>query len=158
MCHQVSTCSNLWLNNSSNRSQECQSVSLCLWQSALQLTQRISEQNSIIHCRAHSEPSSGTLRPRRPFTPCLKYFIFVGKFVDRSLPPTPPPEKVNPQSHSIWDSDTAKVSLLPATSNNNDKNSLSSLSLKEDLQNNPWYKSCDRKKAEQMLLKCKYSS
>ena len=84
------------------------------------------------------------------------YLVFVGKFVDRSLPPTPPPEKVNPQSHSIWDSDTAKVSLLPATSNNNNKNSLSPLSLKESLKTHPWYKSCDRKKAEQMLLKCKY--
>ena len=80
-----------------------------------------------------------------------------GKFIDRSLPPTPPPEIDIPKSHSIWDSDTAKVSLLSATSNNNnDKISLSSLSIKEDLKIQPWYKSWDRKKAEQMLLKCKY--
>ena len=106
---------------------------------------------------AYSEPSSGTLRLKAPFSPTKNmYFVFVGKFVDRSLPPTPPPEKVNPQSHSIWDSDTAKVSLLPATSNNNNKNSLSPMSLKEGLKTQPWYKSCDRKKAEQMLLKCKY--
>ena len=85
------------------------------------------------------------------------FSVFIqGKFVDRSLPPTPPPEIVSPKSHSIWDCDTAKVSLLPETSNNNHKSSLPSLSIKEDLQMQPWYKSCDRKKAEQMLVKCEY--
>ena len=60
-------------------------------------------------------------------------------------------------THSIWDPATANVSLVFTKGNNNNESSLSSLSLKENLKLQPWYKSCDRKMAEQMLLKCKYN-
>ena len=103
---------------------------------------------SIVTKNSSADSKSSTKDEKVPLSP--------GKFIDRSLPPTPPPEIDIPKSHSIWDSDTAKVSLLSASSNNNNKISLSSLSLKEDLKIQPWYKSWDRKKAEQMLLKCKY--
>jgi len=100
----------------------------------------------IVTKNSSAESKSSTKAADVPLSP--------GKFIDRSLPPTPSPEIDIPKSHSIWDSDTAKVSLLSATSNNNnDKISLSSLSLKEELKIQPWYKSWDRKKAEQMLLK-----
>ena len=120
--------------------------------SSLKSSSKIMKNNisySIVTKNSSAESKSSTKATDVPLSP--------GKFIDRSLPPTPPPEIDIPKSHSIWDSDTAKVSLLSATSNNNnDKISLSSLSLKEDLKIQPWYKSWDRKKAEQMLLKCKY--
>ena len=73
-----------------------------------------------------------------------------GKFLDRSLPPTPPPEPTEPRS-TIWDSSVANVSLVNIK-NNNIK---SSTKVTEELKTYPWYRACDRKQAETLLRKCK---
>ena len=72
-----------------------------------------------------------------------------GKFLDRSLPPTPPPEH-EPRS-TIWDSSVANVSLVNIK-NNNIK---SSTKVTEELKTYPWFRACDRKQAEMLLRKCK---
>ena len=73
-----------------------------------------------------------------------------GKFLDRSLPPTPPPEPTEPRS-TIWDSSVANVSLVNIKNNN-----IKSTKVTEELKTYPWYRACDRKQAELLLRKCKY--
>ena len=87
-------------------------------------------------------------------------FPISGKFSDRCLPPPPAPAL---ESHSIWDPATAKVSLISSSNNNSPSSSFQSLtsstssqsSISEHLRTFPWYRHCDRRKAEELLLNCK---
>ena len=87
-------------------------------------------------------------------------FPISGKFSDRCLPPPPAPAL---ESHSIWDPATAKVSLISSSNNNSPSSSFQSLtsstssqsSISEHLKTFPWYRHCDRRKAEELLLNCK---
>ena len=100
------------------------------------------------------------LKPNQYWTKNFVSLPISGKFSDRCLPPPPAPAL---ESHSIWDPATANVSLISSSNNNSPSSSAQSLtsstssqsSISEHLKTFPWYRHCDRRKAEELLLNCK---